>query len=183
MATQRLQRAPVPVSIENAADWEQFAGRIASVTGMPTPVTPELLTGMLGSAVALLFEADAAKDPDLLRGTFADPIVAQCARNVGCLEGETPTAAVARLVGVPTAGGRPSLRAHLSIDARTAEGSDVLNSQFWDLQLGGDVTVGQPSCPNCGAPVERGALICGHCGTDVRSVVQVPLLVTRLELY
>ena len=41
----------------------------------------------------------------------------------------------------------------------------------------------QGRCPNCGAPIARGELVCEHCRADVRSVVTVPLVVSRLELY
>jgi NMD protein affecting ribosome stability and mRNA decay len=43
--------------------------------------------------------------------------------------------------------------------------------------------VGQQTCPNCGAPIGNGELVCGYCRTDVRSLVEVPLVVSRLELY
>jgi uncharacterized Zn finger protein (UPF0148 family) len=75
------------------------------------------------------------------------------------------------------------LRVHLAIVAEYDQGARRVVSQFWDLQLGAQATVAQPSCPNCGAPLAQGELICAHCGTDVRSVVEVPLLVSRLELY
>ena len=58
-----------------------------------------------------------------------------------------------------------------------------MNGQVWDLQLGTQVTIGQPQCPNCGAPLARGELICGHCHADVRSIVEAPIAVSRLELY
>ena len=54
---------------------------------------------------------------------------------------------------------------------------------FWDLQVGGRATVAPSVCPNCGAPIARGELICTHCQTDVRSVVDTALLVSRVELY
>jgi hypothetical protein len=181
---EQVTLAPIPVSIENVGDWEQFAQQIAAATGLPTIVTPELLSGVLASAVPLLFEADAARDMSRLRGTFADAVLAQCQRNAGSLEGTRPLSVAVRLAGTPhRPDGHPVLRVHLAIVAEDGEGARRVVSQFWDLQLGAEATVGQPSCSNCGAPLSQGELICGHCGTDVRSVVEVPVLVSRLELY
>jgi hypothetical protein len=181
--TDQLQLAPIPASIDNVADWEAIAQQIDSEAGLPTVVTPELLAGMLGSAVRLLFEADAAKDMNLLRGTFTDQVIAQCQRNVGSLQGGHPTSAVVHLIGAPRVDGHPVLRAHLSVQVQGVDGGQSVNSQFWDLQLGAQATVGQPNCPHCGAPIANGHLICEHCGTDVRGVVEVHLVVNRLELY
>jgi hypothetical protein len=84
---EQLKVSPVPTTIANPGEWEAIAKQIASESGLPTEVTPEMVAGMVGSAVALLFQADAARDMDLLRGTFADPVIAQCQRNVGSLLG------------------------------------------------------------------------------------------------
>jgi hypothetical protein len=182
-STQQLQVSPIPASIDNVGEWEVIARQIASESGLPTTVTPELLVGMIGSAVPLLFEADAAKDMNLLRGTFTDPVIAQCQRNAGSFADEQPISAVVDLVGAHMADGHPVLRARLSIQVQDADGSRSATNQFWDLQLGAQVTVGQSQCPNCGAPIATGELICGHCRADVRSVVEAPLVVSRLELY
>jgi hypothetical protein len=180
--TGQLQASPVPATIDNAGRWDEIAQQIASLSGLPTVVTPEMLVGMIGGGVALLYEADAAKNMSLLRGTFADLVIAQCQRNAGCLAGAQPTSATVNLVGAHMADGHPVVRVHLSIQVQTADGH-IVNGQFWDLQLGAQVTVGQSQCPNCGAPIGTGELICAHCRTDVRSVVEVPLVVSRLELY
>ncbi len=181
--TDQLQVAPIPTTIDNAEEWDAIAQQIASESGLPTVVTPELVRGMIGSAVPLLFGADAAKDMNLLRGTFADPVIAQCERNAGCLQGEKPISATIHLVGSHMVNGHPALRARLSAQVQGIDGDQSINRQFWDLQLGAQVTVGQLQCPNCGAPIAKGALICEHCRTDVRSVVETPLAVIRLELY
>jgi hypothetical protein len=181
--TEQLQLIPIPASIDNLANWGEIAKQIASESGLPTEVTPELITGMLASAVPLLFEADAAKDMGPLRGTFTDLVIAQCQRNAGALMGEQPVSVVIDLVGAHIADGHPVLRARLLIQVQGGGGGQSVNRQFWDLQLGAQVTVGQSQCPNCGAPIGRGELICGHCGTDVRSVAKVPLVVSRLEIY
>jgi hypothetical protein len=181
--TGQLQVAPIPATIDNVADWPQFAAQVESLAGAPPAVAPELIAGMLGSAVPLLFEADASANAGLLRGTFADSVIAQCERNPGNLMGERPLSVTAHLVGARMQDAHPLLRTHLLIAVKTAAGADGANSQFWDLQLGAQLTVGQATCPNCGAPIPQGQLICSHCGFDVRSVVQVPLVVARLELY
>jgi hypothetical protein len=183
MAAEQLQVAPIAASVENAEDWPQIAQQILTGSGLPTVVTPETLAGTLGSAVPLLFAADAAKDVNLLRGTFADPVIAQCQRNLGCLEGEHPTAVVIHLVGAHMLEGHPVLRARLAIQVQGADPAQTVNGQFWDLQIGAQVTVGQSQCPNCGAPIAQGELICAHCHADVRSVMEVPIVVNRLELY
>lgn len=181
--TQSPQLTVIPVSIDNRADWQEIAGQISSEAGLPTVLTPELVEGMIGSAVPLLFAADAARDMDLLRGTFADQVIVQCERNIGSLAGAQPTSAAVHLAGAPMIDGHPGLRVHLAVQVQGAADRESVSSQFWDLQCGAQVTVGQPTCPNCGAPIASGALICGHCATDVRSVVTMPLVVSRLELY
>jgi hypothetical protein len=180
---EELKVSPVPTTIANPGEWEAIAKQIASESGLPTVVTPEILTGMIASAVPLLFEADAARDMDLLRGTFADPVIAQCQRNVGSLLGEQPISVVINLIGAHMVEAHATLRVRLPIQVKSADGSESVNSQFWDLQLGAEVTVGQAICPNCGAPIAQGALICEHCRADVRSVVKARLVVSRLEMY
>jgi len=182
-ATGQLEIAPVSATIDNAADWDVLANQITVETGMPTAVTPEMVVGMVGTAVPLLFAADAARNLDLLRGTFSDLVVAQCTRNAGTLMGALPTAVVVHLTGSRVVDGHPLVRTHLSIQSTHPDGNLTRCQQFWDLQFGGQVTVSQPSCPNCGAPVGTGELICRHCHADVRSVVDVPIVVSRLDLY
>jgi hypothetical protein len=182
-ATGQLNIAPVPATIDNGPDWELLANQIAIGTGMSTVVTPEMIVGMVASAVPLLFAADAAMNLNLLRGTFSDPVVAQCTRNAGALMSALPKAVVVHLAGSRVVDGHPVVRAHLSIQAIDPQGNPITCQQFWDLQFEGQVTVSQPGCPNCGAPVGTGELICGHCHADVRSVVDVPIEVSRLELY
>ena len=138
---------------------------------------------MIRTAVPLMFEAQRTSNTNLLRGTFSDAVVAQCQRNADCLLGGRPTSAVVHLVGGHADGAHGVLRAHISIQGQSADGAQTLDRQFWDLQLDGQVTVASPACPNCGAPISGGELVCGHCGTDVRSVVAVPIVVSRLDLY
>jgi len=182
-ATGQLEIAPVPATIDNAADWGVLTNQITVETGMPPVVTPEMIVGMIGSAVPLLFAADAARNLNLLRGTFSDPVVAQCTRNAGTLMGALPRAVVVHLAASRVVDGHSVVRAHLAIQATGPDGNSTRSQQFWDLQFGGQVTVSQPSCPSCGAPVGKGELICGHCHADVRSVVDVPIVVGRLDLY
>jgi hypothetical protein len=178
-----LELAPVPASIDNAEDWDAIMQGIARQTGLPPTVTPESVLGMVRGAVPLVFEAESSGNVNLLRGTFADPVVAQCRQNLGSLLRGRPEATVVHLVGGRVAGGNPVLRVHVLIQGRRSDGDQTLDRQFWDLQFGGQVTVGQHDCPSCGAPIPPGELICEHCGTDVRSTVEVPLVVSRLELY
>jgi hypothetical protein len=181
--SQQLELAPVSASLENPGDWDTIAEQVTHATGLPLGLTPDTLLSMIGSAVPLLFAAQAAGDAGVLRGTFADPVVAQCRRNGTALLSGTPDRALVHLVGARSVNDRPVLRAHLVIRGADAAGAPTLDRQFWDIQLGADVSIGQKLCPNCGAPVDPGELVCGHCRTDVRVTVQVPLVVTRLELY
>ena len=183
MSEQQVQVPPIPTTIDDPESWDETAQQLAAEAGLPTPITADVLTAMIGSAVPLLFEADATRNMDLLRGTFADPVIAQCQRNAGCLQGDQPTSAVIHLVGAPLVAGHPVLRLHLVIQLQSADPTRTAEAQFWDLEPGAQTVVGQTTCPNCGAPITTGALTCGHCGTDVREVVSVPLVVSRLEMY
>ena len=181
--TEQTHLAPLAASIDNVEEWEAITTQITRSTGLPLPVTPEDVLGMIRTAVPLMFEAQLAKNMNLLRGTFAAPVVAQCQRNADCLLGGEPVSAVVHLVGGHADGGCAVLRAHVSIEGQRADGTSSFDRQFWDLRLGAEVTVAQPACPNCGATIAGGELICGHCGTDVRTVVHAPIVVSRLNLY
>ena len=180
---EQLQIAPVPASIDNPADWDVITGQITRATGLPVTTSPETLLGMVSSAVPLVFEAQSTGNAGLLRGTFADSVVAQCQRNGTLMLSGRPGSTDVHLVGSRVMNGNPTLRLHLVIHGQDESGRQTIDRHFWDLELGGQVTVGQQSCPNCGAPIAPGELICGHCRTDVRTTVQVPLVVSRLELY
>lgn len=182
-STEQSQLAAIPATIENEAGWERIAQQITAEGGTPTTLTPATIAGMLACAVPLLFAADAARDMSPLRGTFADTVIAQCQRNAGSLEGGQPASVRAQLVGTHLAEGHPTLRAHLTIQLHGASDGQSASNQFWDLQLAAQATVAQSGCPNCGAPLATGELICAHCGADVRTVVAVPLIVIRLEIY
>jgi len=175
--------ATVPVDLDNPEDWNDIAQQLAAVTSIPGSVTPELLTMTVGSAVPILFAADRSGDSDILRGTFTDQVMTQRRGLPGSLDGDTPVSVTLHLVGAPLREGKPVIRAHLVIATRSADGGSGANSQFWDFTIDTQVVVGQATCPNCGAPVPEGRLICDHCHTDVRQVVSAPLVVSRLELY
>ena len=181
--TVQLQLPPIPASIENPDAWGTIAQQVSSASGVPLAVTPQQLTAMFGSAVPLLFESDRAGKSALLRGTFADLVIAQRQRNIGDLRGARPTAVTVHLVGAHMADAHPVLRAHLAVQVQLPSSNAGVFNQFWDVQLGAQVTVGAETCPNCGAPLASGELVCGYCHTDVRSVADVPLVVCRLELY
>ncbi|HEY6396939.1 MAG TPA: zinc ribbon domain-containing protein [Solirubrobacteraceae bacterium] len=181
--TDQVQLAPIPSSIDNLDGWGALVQQIESQSAVPTVVTPELIAGVIGSAVPLLFEADTTGNANLLRGTFIDPVIAQRERNVGDLMGAQPRSVAAHLVGIHMTDGHPVLRAHLRIELLRSDGTPSMASQFWDLQLGAQVMVGQANCPNCGAPIGPGELLCSYCKADCRNLREVPLVVSRLELY
>jgi hypothetical protein len=180
---QTVALAPVAGSIDNLADWDAVTAGITRATGLPVAITPDTLLALLGSAVALMFEAQSSGNMNVLRGTFAAPIVAQCQANADGLLTGRPESIVVHLAAGRVVDGHGVLRVHLNIAGVRTDGAPSLDRQFWDLQLGAQATVAQSACPNCGAPVSGGELVCGHCGTDVRSVVDVTAAVTRLELY
>jgi hypothetical protein len=182
-AVDSVECAPIPATIDNVDAWPGIADQIAATAGLPTAVTLDTVAGLLGSAVPLLFAADKAGDANLLRGTFVDRVVAQCQRNQGCLQGDRPVSVIGHLVGAPAHSDQPALRVHLAITTQAAEGRPGATSQFWDLLIDPAVTVGAHDCPSCGAPLAAGHLVCDHCHADVRSEVQVPLAVGKLELY
>jgi hypothetical protein len=175
--------APVAVSVDNPEDWPDILNQMAAATGEPSTLTLDVLTATVGSAVPMLFAADSSGNMDVLRGTFAPGVIAQCQRNAGSLNGDEPVAVVLHLVGTPMRDGDRTLRVHLLVDTRSPDGVQHGSSQFWDFAFNAQVTVGRSSCPNCGAPLEGGQLVCDHCHTDVRQTVEAPLVVNRLELY
>jgi len=182
MSAPTTQLAPIAATVSNPADWQNIARQLAAETGQPTALTLQMVTSMLAGAVPLLFAADQNRDMNLLRGTFTDPVIAQCERNTGCLGGEQPSSVAIELIGAHPSDSHATLRVRLTIALRD-QAEQSVTGQFWDLQLLAQVTVGQTTCPNCGAPLAQGELICGYCGGDVRSALSVPLAVCRLELY
>jgi zinc ribbon protein len=181
MSTAEL--APVPGSIDNPGDWPAVTQRITQLTALPMPVGPDQVLALVSSGVALMFEAQSSGNIELLRGVFAAPVVAQCQANADGLLSGHPTSVAVHLAAGRVVDGHGVLRLHLEVHGQRADGSACVDRQFWDLQLGAQVTVAKAACPNCGAPVAGGELICSHCGTDVRAVVDVPAVVSRLELY
>lgn len=181
--TGHRELSPIPVSIDNPERWDEICGQILREAGLPTTLTPRLLTGLIADAVPLLFEADDTRDASILRGAFTDRVIAQCLRNAGCFRGAWPLSAVVHLVGVPAADGHPVVRAHIAIQVQDAGGERGVSAQFWDFRAGAQVTVGKSQCPNCGAAIDAGELICRHCQTDVRRIVDAAVVVNRLELY
>jgi hypothetical protein len=181
--TEQLQLAPITASIDNAGDWDAIAQEVTRVSGLPLPITPDSLLGMIRGAVGLAFAAQSAGNAGLLRGTFADPVVAQCQRNGVRLLSGTPESAVVHLVGGRVVGDHPTLRVHVVIEGQDDAGEPTVDRHFWDLETGAQVTLAAQTCPNCGAPLAPGELICGHCRADVRTTVEAPLVVSRLELY
>jgi hypothetical protein len=182
-ATDQVAVQPVPARIENVQEWQAISQQIASESGLPTQVTPDLVSSMVGGAVGLLYRADSTKDASILRGTFADGVIAQCQRFAGSMMSGRPLSVAIELVGARMSEGHPVLRTHLTVEVEGGDGSDIVTRQFWDLQLGAQVTVGQSQCPNCGAPLATGELVCSHCQTDVRNVVEAPIVVAKIELY
>jgi hypothetical protein len=84
---------------------------------------------------------------------------------------------------VPIRDGRPEVRIHVTVSAVAADGSKEAFGEFWDLRMDVQATMGPAQCPDCGAPLGAGQLICEHCHADARTVVHVPLSVVRAELY
>lgn len=181
MSTSEL--APVAASINNREDWAAVTQGIERTTGLPIAISPDGLGAVIGSGLTLMFDAQTSGSMDGLRGTFAAPVVAQCQANHDGLLSGRPRSVTVHLAAGRVVHGHGVLRVHLEIHGERPDGSASIDRQFWDLQVGAQVTVAQPACPNCGAPVTAGELVCSHCGTDVRHNVDVPVVVSRLELY
>jgi hypothetical protein len=179
----QAKMSPVSVSIDNPDDWADIAQQLSASAGVPSCLTPDVLMGTVGSAVPMLFAADASGTTDLLRDAFAPQVIVQRQRLSGSLNGDTPDSVVLHLVGTPIQDGKTELRVHLLIKTHTSAGGEGASSQFWDFAVGAQVTVGRTSCPNCGAPLGNGQLICDHCHANVGRTVDAPLVVNRLELY
>jgi len=173
----------VPVVLDDPDDWSDIAQQLAAASSMPGAITPDLLTTTVGSAVPILFAADRLADADILRGTFTDQVITQRRQQPGSLNGDTPVSVTLHLIGAPAHDGNLVIRAHLVIATLSPGGANRASSQFWDFTIDSQVVVGKAICPNCGAPVPEGQLICEHCHADVRQVVSAPLVVSRLELY
>jgi hypothetical protein len=178
-----LQLTTLPVTVDNPDDWGEIERRIAAETGTAPAITPDVLAMTVGSAVPMLFAADGSGDADMLRGTFSDQVLTQRRNQLGSLGGEVPVSVTLHLVGAPSHDGHAVIRAHVVVATRSPDGSSETTGMFWDLSVDTQVVVGQSSCPNCGAPLAAGCLVCDHCHTDVRQVTNAPLVVTRLEMY
>jgi len=82
--------ATVSVSLDNPEDWNDIAQQLGAESSTPNDITPEVLTMTVGSAVPILFAADASGDTDILQGTFTDQVMTQCRHHAGALNGDTP---------------------------------------------------------------------------------------------
>ena len=173
----------VPVTVDNPDDWGDISTHLAAESGSGGAITAEVVAEMVGSAVPMLFAADASGDTDMLRGTFSDQILVQRRNQAGSFNGDTPVSATVHLVGSPTHDGQSAIRAHVMVATTSTDGGSAATGMFWDLTVDTTVVVGQSSCPNCGAPLAAGCLVCEHCHADVRQVISAPLVVSRLELY
>ena len=171
----------VPVSFENPETWSDLGVRLARVGFSGTSL--DQLAGLVSTAVPLVFACDLSGDYSAMHGVFSDVTVAQCEQNSGSLQGAQPASVSVRIAAVQSELTPPTLRIHLTIGViGAADGASVLG-QFWDVASNQQAVVGQSTCPNCGAPIASGLLACTHCGADVRSVVSVPFVVERLQLY
>lgn len=177
---------PITLTLENPEEWPKLAEQIEARTGMPPTSDPEEIVGMAALAVALVYQCDADGDFGRLRGTFTDDVVAQCERNHGCLMGARPLPGTMELIGAGyNDTGDPAVRVRVAITVQSDDsGPPRPSTVFLDLQLGAEVTEESTSvCKNCGAPLAHGQLVCSYCGSDMRTVMRVPLAVCNLELF
>jgi hypothetical protein len=175
---------PIPVTVSDPDRWTDVATQAAARTGLPLSVNLEFLEQFVATAVPAFFEADATGQFGRLRGVFADPVVAQCERNRGSLEGVRPTSVSVAVVGVPHDEPEPGLPIRLKLSiAVTGPVPTRSVEQFWDVITDQVATVAASLCPSCGAPVGPGELACEYCHASTAQSVQRPLLVWRLRLY
>lgn len=177
--------APVTVAVTNPDHWADIARDVESKTGVPLIVNVDYVQQFVAAAVPALFLADSTGQFGLLRGLLLDPVVAQCERNRGVLEGAAPQGVSLSLVGMPHDEPAPSppIRMKLSIALLARSGESREAEQFWDVTVNQTATVAQPKCPSCGAPIAPGELACHYCHAITAQVVQRPLLVSRLRLF
>ncbi len=173
----------IPTTVENPGEWSQIYQELSAAHGVPPAVTVDAIAAMVGSALPIFFHADATRGIDIMRGTFSNQVIAQCGAHLGCLGGARPTSALVRLIGAPARRDPPVLRVRVVARTVTPEGNDGTNSQFWDIEFDSETVVSKGACPNCGAPLAAGQLVCSYCHRDARTKVQVPLLVNRVQIY
>jgi hypothetical protein len=177
------QLATVPVTVDNPEDWSDIDRQLTAEGGKAGAITPDVLAMTVESAVPMLFAADRSGDADSLVGIFSDQVVTQRRNQAGSFHGDIPVSVTLHLVGAPPHEGHTAIRAHVLVATTSPDGGSSATAMFWDFGVDAPVVVGQSSCPNCGAPLAAGCLVCDHCHADVRQVTSAPLLVTRLELY
>jgi hypothetical protein len=175
--------AGIPVTTENAQDWPDIASDIEKRSGTPPTADLSVVERFMGDCIALLSEADRAHNPELLRGSFADELVGRLLRLTVPACGWTAVAAHLVLIGAPAGVERAVLRIRANVQARDQDGDEPsVHEQFWDLAFGDlTATVATTNCPNCGAPLTQGVLVCPYCHTDTRATAHVPLQVVRLQ--
>jgi hypothetical protein len=174
--------AGMPIAVENPEDWPRIASVIERRTGTPPVVELPVLVRFLGDCIARLFEAEKEHNPEMLRGSFSDEVIGKLLHLSLHVPGWTAVAADVLLIGAPEGLEHVVLRTRARVQARGEDGQTSVHEQFWDLAMGDlTTTVGATSCPNCGAPLPKGALACAYCHTDTRSTAHVPLQVVRLE--
>ncbi len=75
------------------------------------------------------------------------------------------------------------LRIHLTVHAADSDGSPVILQQFWDVSGNHSFEGSLSQCPNCGAPVEAGTIVCKYCHSDLRSESTATIFVSRVQSY
>jgi hypothetical protein len=74
------------------------------------------------------------------------------------------------------------LRVHVHIELAVPYDGQESVGQFWDIEVNevaGDV---KSVCPNCGAPYTNQAF-CSFCGTELRAMGGISMMVDKLQLY
>jgi hypothetical protein len=175
------------MAVTNPQAWEHITHDIEMHTGVPPNATVEEVADLVSSAVALLYAADASGDMEVLRGVFCDPVVGQCELNQGCLHDAVPAAGgQLTLIGepyLPNGDAIHAVKVRAEFPVTTPAGTTLPSWLFMDVEFGSHVTVsGAHSCTNCGAALERGEILCSHCGADMRAEVSTPLAISRLQL-
>jgi hypothetical protein len=174
--------AAVPTTVDNPADWGDITAAITRRTGTPPSVGLESLCRFVGDAVALLVDADKTGTFEELRRSFSPQVVAQLAAHPGDYAGCRPRAVRLTLIGAPHRDGDPVVRVRVRIELADAHDGGVESDQFWDVQMKATPEHTAPDvCPNCGAPLGAGALVCGFCRAEPGPSSATPLLVARLE--
>lgn len=170
----------VPLTVDNPGDWASLAAKMGAEVGLPTHATREAVTNFVQHAASVLFVADASHNIDLLRSIFEEGVVESYRNLFGQFANATPQAYAVHLISSVPDNNRPDIRILVTISYQRS-GADRVSKMFWDLVFDTTLRVAAARCPNCGAAVEAGGLICTYCQHELSTTVAAAVAVSRVQ--